>query len=67
MQVLELHRDARKTIYAVAGCLTVIGIFAMRWNVVIGGQLVLQEFPRLHLLQRWASRRGKGSYPRSYS
>jgi predicted membrane protein len=25
--------------YVVAGCLTLIGIFAMRWNVVIGGQL----------------------------
>ena len=25
--------------YAVAGCLTMVGIFAMRWNVVIGGQL----------------------------
>jgi predicted membrane protein len=35
---------ARKRIYALAGCLTVIGIFAMRWNVVIGGQLFSKSF-----------------------
>jgi predicted membrane protein len=29
----------RKRMYAVAGSLTLMGIFAMRWNVVIGGQL----------------------------
>ncbi len=34
-----------------AGCLALIGIFAMRWNVVIGGQLVLEEFSWLHDLQ----------------
>jgi hypothetical protein len=38
-QVLRLGETARKRIYAMAGCLTLIGIFAMRWNVVIGGQL----------------------------
>jgi predicted membrane protein len=26
-------------LYAIAGCLTLVGVFAMRWNVVIGGQL----------------------------
>ena len=35
----------RKQIYAFAGCLTMIGIFAMRWNVVIGGQLFSKSFP----------------------
>ena len=35
---------ARKRIYALAGCLTLIGIFAMRWNVVIGGQLFSKSF-----------------------
>ena len=35
---------ARKRIYAVAGCLTLMGIFAMRWNVVIGGQLFSKSF-----------------------
>ena len=34
----------RKRIYAVAGCLTLVGIFAMRWNVVIGGQLFSKSF-----------------------
>jgi len=27
-----------------AGCLTMMGIFAMRWNVVIGGQLFSKSF-----------------------
>ncbi len=43
-QVLKLTEIARKRIYALAGCLTVIGIFAMRWNVVIGGQLFSKSF-----------------------
>jgi predicted membrane protein len=30
--------------YSIAGCLTLIGIFAMRWNVVIGGQLFSKSF-----------------------
>jgi len=38
-QLVKFAEVVRKRIYAVAGCLTVIGIFAMRWNVVIGGQL----------------------------
>jgi hypothetical protein len=29
----------RKLTYSIARCLTLIGIFAMRWNVVIGGTL----------------------------
>ena len=43
-QVLKLREVARKRIYAAAGCLTLIGIFAMRWNVVIGGQLFSKSF-----------------------
>ncbi len=43
-QILTLTETARKRIYAVAGSLTVIGIFAMRWNVVIGGQLFSKSF-----------------------
>jgi Ni/Fe-hydrogenase subunit HybB-like protein len=43
-QILKLSDAARKRIYALAGCLTVIGIFAMRWNVVIGGQLFSKSF-----------------------
>jgi Ni/Fe-hydrogenase subunit HybB-like protein len=43
-QVLKLAEKQRKRIYVVAGCLTMIGIFAMRWNVVIGGQLFSKSF-----------------------
>ena len=43
-QVLKLTEVQRKRLYVVAGCLTLIGIFAMRWNVVIGGQLFSKSF-----------------------
>jgi Ni/Fe-hydrogenase subunit HybB-like protein len=43
-QVVKLPEIARKRIYATAGALTLIGIFAMRWNVVIGGQLFSKSF-----------------------
>jgi Ni/Fe-hydrogenase subunit HybB-like protein len=43
-QVMKLREIVRKRIYVVAGCLTMIGIFAMRWNVVIGGQLFSKSF-----------------------
>ena len=43
-QVIEFPELTRKRIYAVAGCLTLVGIFAMRWNVVIGGQLFSKSF-----------------------
>ncbi len=43
-QVLKISEIGRKRIYSVAGCLTLIGIFAMRWNVVIGGQLFSKSF-----------------------
>ena len=43
-QVVKLPEIARKRIYALAGALTLIGIFAMRWNVVIGGQLFSKSF-----------------------
>jgi Ni/Fe-hydrogenase subunit HybB-like protein len=43
-QVLRLGEMTRKRIYALAGCLTLMGIFAMRWNVVIGGQLFSKSF-----------------------
>jgi predicted membrane protein len=39
VQVVRFGEVTRRRIYAVAGTLTLIGIFAMRWNVVIGGQL----------------------------
>jgi len=40
----RMTERARKNIYAIAGVLTLIGIFAMRWNVVIGGQLFSKSF-----------------------
>ncbi len=43
-QVLKLSDSVRKRIYVISGCLTLIGIFAMRWNVVIGGQLFSKSF-----------------------
>jgi Ni/Fe-hydrogenase subunit HybB-like protein len=43
-QVLRLGDRARVRIYLWAGVLTLIGIFAMRWNVVIGGQLFSKSF-----------------------
>ena len=43
-QVLNLSETIRKRLYTVAGGLTLIGIFAMRWNVVIGGQLFSKSF-----------------------
>jgi Ni/Fe-hydrogenase subunit HybB-like protein len=43
-QMVRLSERARKTMYVLAGLLTLIGIFAMRWNVVIGGQLFSKSF-----------------------
>jgi Ni/Fe-hydrogenase subunit HybB-like protein len=43
-QIVKLTEKARRGIYAMAGVLTLIGIFAMRWNVVIGGQLFSKSF-----------------------
>ncbi|MDR3719613.1 MAG: polysulfide reductase NrfD [Bryobacteraceae bacterium] len=43
-QVLRLGDRRRRQIYASAGILTLVGIFAMRWNVVIGGQLFSKSF-----------------------
>lgn len=43
-QVVRLAPRTRVRMYLTAGCLTLIGIFAMRWNVVIGGQLFSKSF-----------------------
>jgi Ni/Fe-hydrogenase subunit HybB-like protein len=43
-QLMRLPETLRKYIYSAAGALTLIGIFAMRWNVVIGGQLFSKSF-----------------------
>ena len=43
-QVVRLRDRARIRLYVTAGALTLIGILAMRWNVVIGGQLFSKSF-----------------------
>jgi Ni/Fe-hydrogenase subunit HybB-like protein len=43
-QVLRLEPGWRLRLYVAAACLTLMGIFAMRWNVVIGGQLFSKSF-----------------------
>ena len=43
-QVVKLPEIIRKRMYVAAGCLALVGIFAMRWNVVIGGQLFSKSF-----------------------
>ncbi|MGB6131739.1 MAG: NrfD/PsrC family molybdoenzyme membrane anchor subunit [Acidobacteriaceae bacterium] len=44
VHVTKLSAPVRKRIYAISGSLALIGIFAMRWNVVIGGQLFSKSF-----------------------
>jgi len=43
-QLVHFPEMLRKRIYSAAGIFTLIGIFAMRWNVVIGGQLFSKSF-----------------------
>jgi Ni/Fe-hydrogenase subunit HybB-like protein len=43
-QLWRFSAARRKAMYMTAGGLTLIGIFAMRWNVVIGGQLFSKSF-----------------------
>ena len=44
VQLVRLREGTRRGLYVTAGLLTLIGIFAMRWNVVIGGQLFSKSF-----------------------
>jgi Ni/Fe-hydrogenase subunit HybB-like protein len=43
-QVTRLADRTRVRLYLIAGVLTLVGILAMRWNVVIGGQLFSKSF-----------------------
>src|SRR5215469_6683893 len=43
-QMIRFGEAARKRIYTTAGSLTLVSILAMRWNVVIGGQLFSKSF-----------------------
>jgi len=38
-QIFELPKQARKIMYSTSAILVLIGVLAVRWNVVIGGQL----------------------------
>jgi Ni/Fe-hydrogenase subunit HybB-like protein len=44
VQVTKMRPKIRIGAYGTAAVLTLIGIFAMRWNVVIGGQLFSKSF-----------------------
>jgi len=43
-QLGTFRESRRRAMYVATCCLTLIGIFAMRWNVVIGGQLFSKSF-----------------------
>ncbi|HLK50335.1 MAG TPA: NrfD/PsrC family molybdoenzyme membrane anchor subunit [Bryobacteraceae bacterium] len=43
-QLWTLAEAVRRRLYVIASALTLVGIFAMRWNVVIGGQLFSKSF-----------------------
>ncbi len=44
MQVVRFQDKVRIRLYSLAGMMTMVGIFAMRWNVVIGGQIFSKSF-----------------------
>ncbi len=44
LQVFKVREQVRKIIYSLTGVLVLVGIFFMRWNVVIGGQLFSKGF-----------------------
>jgi len=44
VRLVRVSEPARLGVYVVSSVLTLIGIFAMRWNVVIGGQLFSKSF-----------------------
>jgi len=43
-QLVHCREAIRRRLYVTAASLTLVGIFAMRWNVVIGGQLFSKSF-----------------------
>jgi len=44
LQIFRSGEKIRKILYAATGILVLVGIFFMRWNVVIGGQLFSKSF-----------------------
>ena len=43
-QIVHFREILRRRVYTLAAALILVGIFAMRWNVVIGGQLFSKSF-----------------------
>jgi hypothetical protein len=44
LQFYKHQIKLKKTIYFIVGILVLIGVYSMRWNVVIGGQLFSKSF-----------------------
>jgi Ni/Fe-hydrogenase subunit HybB-like protein len=44
VRIVNLNEELRKLLYFSASMLILLGIFSMRWNVVIGGQLYSKSF-----------------------
>ncbi|MBI4179657.1 polysulfide reductase NrfD [bacterium] len=44
VRIANVHERVRKAVYAVSSLLILLGVLAMRWNVVIGGQFVSKSF-----------------------
>jgi len=44
VRLVRVSEQARLGVYVISAALTQVGIFAMRWNVVIGGQLFSKSF-----------------------
>jgi predicted membrane protein len=42
--LVRIGEAKRRAMYLTTGLLVLVGIFAMRWNVVIGGQLFSKSF-----------------------
>src|SRR5215472_1873084 len=43
-QLVRIRESVRRVMYTVTCCCILVGIFPMRWNVVIGGQLFAKSF-----------------------
>ncbi len=44
LQIIKVREQVRRPIYIATGLMVLVGIFFMRWNVVIGGQLFSKGF-----------------------
>jgi predicted membrane protein len=44
LQVMKLREEVRRRMLLMSASLTLVGIYAMRWNVVMGGQMYSKSF-----------------------